>query len=147
MPSRRIARLNEHIKREVSEIIRRDVRDPRVGRPTVTDVNVTRDLYSARIYVRPDPTLEAAEGSGLLEGLEQASPFIRRELAKSMRARRVPELRFEADRVLDRASRIEAILREVLPAEVAEGEGDGGAGDRGSPVDLEGGRDAGDTGG
>jgi ribosome-binding factor A len=117
MSSRRQARLNEQMKREISELLRTEVRDPRIGVPTVTDVEVTPDLWLARVFVRPDPTRSDVKPDALMEGLATAAPYIRRELGKSLRVRRVPELRFEADRVLDQALRIEQILREVLPSE------------------------------
>jgi len=135
MANKRQGRLNQQFKREISEIVRTQVRDPRVGLPTVTHVEVTPDLWLARVYVRPDPAAmgvgpagrgEAGkpgeEGPGteenvadLMEGLEAAAPFIRRELAKILHVRRIPELRFEEDRNLEQALRIERILHEVLP--------------------------------
>lgn len=115
MSKRRLARLNEQLRREVSDILRTEVRDPRVGLPTVTEVEVTPDLWLARIYVRPDPTREEADLEAMIEGLEHAAPFVRRELGRSLQVRRVPELRFLPDRTLERAQRIEEILREVLP--------------------------------
>lgn len=110
MASRRIERLNEQLRREISDILRRDVRDPRVGRPTVTRVEVTHDLWMARVYVRIDGTQD--ERAAVLDGLDAAAAFIRRELG-GLRIRRVPEVRFEADLTLEHASRIEELLREV----------------------------------
>lgn len=117
MAGKRQERLNEQFKREVSEILRTRVQDPRIGLPTVTEVDATPDLQSARVYVRPDPSIEGGEEvmEELLEGLEAAAPFIRQALGKVMRIRRVPELRFEADRTLEQALRIERLLNEVLP--------------------------------
>jgi len=135
MSNRRSARLNEQIRREVSEILRTRVGDPRVGVPTVTGVAVTHDLWLARIFVRPDPTQGSADVPGMLEGLGQAAPFIRRELGRIMRVRRVPELRFEPDTTLEKALRIERLLREVLPPESPPGaheeggEAEGGGGE------------------
>jgi ribosome-binding factor A len=129
MSQRRTARLNEQFKREISRILRREVRDPRIGLPTVTAVEATPDLWSARIFVRPGPTEESeAADDALLEGLVAATPFIRRSLGQSLTLRRVPELRFELDRTLDRAMRVEKLLREVLPEE-DEGEGSPGEGE------------------
>ena len=56
--SKRIARLNEQLKREISELIRRQVRDPRVGQVTITGVDVARDLGSAKVYIRGADTPE-----------------------------------------------------------------------------------------
>ncbi len=113
MPSRRIARLNEQMKREISGILHREVQDPRVGMPTVTGVAVTPDLDVASVYVRPDPTLGDDAERAFLDGLAMAAPFIRRELGRTLKVRRVPELRFKEDRTLDQARRIEEILRGV----------------------------------
>lgn len=121
--TRRTARLNEQIKREISRILRMDVRDPRVGLPTVTDVEVTPDLWLARVYVRPDPTQSGEAVEELLEGLSTAAPFIRKELGRGLKVRRTPELRFYADRTLEDAMRVEKILREAL-GETGEGEPD-----------------------
>jgi len=113
MTDHRNARLNEQFKREISNILSQKVRDPRVGSVMVTGVRVTPDLWLARVFVRP---LDQEESSkDMLQGLEAAAPFIRRELGKVLRIRRMPELRFLHDTTLDSAMRIEAVLKEVLP--------------------------------
>jgi ribosome-binding factor A len=109
--SRRLERLNEQVKREVSEILRTEVRDPRVGLVTVTEARVAPDLSFARIYVRP----LGGEEAELFSGLEKATPYIRRELGKRLSVRHVPEIRFEPDRALEHALHIEKLLSEVLP--------------------------------
>ncbi|MFO8173270.1 MAG: 30S ribosome-binding factor RbfA [Gemmatimonadota bacterium] len=113
MTDRRTARLNEQLKREVSEILTRKVRDPRVGHLLVTEVRVTADLWLARIFYRP--LLSEADIQEIQEGLEAAAPFIRKELGSVLRVRRIPELRFIHDTTPDSAARIEDLLREVLP--------------------------------
>ncbi len=135
--SRRTARLNEQFKREVSNILHREVRDPRVGAPTVTAVEVTPDLWVARVYVRPAPGEDMEErGPELLRGLAAAESFLRRELADRLTLRRIPELRFELDLTLDHALRIERILREVLPADSGS-DGATGADEDGRGLDAE----------
>src|SRR5687768_2501369 len=114
--SRRQERLNEQVKREVSDILRTEVRDPRVGVVTVTGARVAPDLSFARIYVRP---LGGGTEEDLFEGLAKATPYIRRELGKRLSVRHVPELRFEADRALEHALHIEKLLSEVLPPAAA----------------------------
>jgi ribosome-binding factor A len=121
---KRTARLNEQLKREISELIRREVRDPRIGHVTITGVDVARDLGSARVYVRALGTAEEREST--MEGLSAAAPFLRTELGRVLRVRRVPELRFQPDRSLEHARRIEEVLSEVMPDEDdehPEGEG------------------------
>ena len=120
MVTKRLARLNEQLKREVSELVLRKVRDPRVGLVTITSVEVAGDLGSARVYVRTqDPNDELNE---CLAGLEAAAPFLRRELGRSLHLRRVPELRFQQDHSLDQARRIEEILSDVVYSDLDEDE-------------------------
>ena len=120
MVTKRLARLNEQLKREVSELIRRKVRDPRVGPVTITSVETARDLGSARVYVSAqNPNDELTES---LAGLEAAAPFLRRELGRSLHVRRVPELRFQQDHSLDQARRIEEILSDVVYSDLDEDE-------------------------
>lgn len=127
---KRIARLNEQLRREISELIRREVRDPRVGLVTITGVDVARDLGSAKVYVRMPGTDE--ERASTLEGLSAAAPFLRTTLGRTLRVRRVPELRFQPDRSYEHARRIEQVLSEVITPEEPspdpepeEGEGSG----------------------
>ncbi len=115
---RRLPRLNEQLRREISRILRTEVRDPRVGAPTVTGVDITSDLSFARVHVRLAGSEE--ERARALQGLEAAAPFMRRLLGGELRIRRVPELRFLEDRTLETATRIEEILRAVLPPEEAD---------------------------
>ena len=120
MVTKRLARLNEQLKREVSELVLRKVRDPRVGLVTITSVEVAGDLGSARVYVRPQDLNDELNES--LAGLEAAAPFLRRELGRSLHLRRVPELRFQQDHSLDQARRIEEILSDVVYSDLDEDE-------------------------
>ncbi len=130
MPNRRLARLNEQLRREITGILLQGVNDPRVGSVSVTDVSVTSDLWLARVYVRLDGgELERREA---MEGLRAASGFIRRTLGSMLHVRRVPELRFFEDQTLDRVARIEEILSEIGREQrrrTADGEGQGEASD------------------
>ena len=113
MAVRRIARLNEQLKRELAELIRTQVRDPRVGLVTVTGVETTKDLGLAKVHVRT--VGDSAERGSTLEGLSAAAPFLRTALGRILEIRRVPELRFQEDRSLEHAQRIEQVLSEVIP--------------------------------
>jgi len=121
MASKRIARLNEQLKREIAELVRTQVRDPRVGPVTVTAVDVTTDIGYARVFVwtSGDPEARAAT----LEGLRAAAPFLRTALGRILTVRRVPELRFEEDKSMEHARRIEQVLSEVLPPKPDSGQG------------------------
>lgn len=111
--SKRLARINEQLKREVSRILRHEVRDPRVGVVTVSAVDVVADLAVADVYIRMLGS--DAEKEEAMEGLEAAAPYVRRELGKAVQLRHIPELRFREDRSLEHAQRIEEILQRVLP--------------------------------
>lgn len=130
--SKRLARLNEQLKRELSELIRSEVRDPRVGIVTITGVDTAGDLGSARIFVR---AVDDGALPEMLEGLEAAAPFLRTKLGQILHIRKVPELRFQEDRSLEGARRIEEVLSEVLPVE----EGGDGAETGPEEVDADGG--------
>ena len=114
MAGRRIARLNEQLRREVAEVLRTQVRDPRVLGVTVTGAKASPDLDLARIYVRL--STQAAERKDQLDGLAASGPFVRGVLSRTLRLRRVPELRFVQDQTHESAARIEELLRSVHPA-------------------------------
>ena len=111
MASKRVARLNEQLKRELSELIRTQVRDRRVGVVTVTAVEMASGLGSARVFVRIIG--DEAEFKETLAGLEAAAPFLRGLLGRILHIRRIPELRFREDRSMEHARRIEQLLSEV----------------------------------
>jgi ribosome-binding factor A len=124
MKGKRAARLNEQLKRELSELIRLQVRDPRVGPVTITGVDVAADLGSAKVFVRSGTVRDDLEST--LEGLTAAAPFLRSELGRILHIRKIPELRFQKDRSLEHAQRIDQILSEVI---VPERESDPSAAD------------------
>ncbi len=105
------SRLTEDIKRAVSDIISREVKDPRLGMLSITDVDVSRDLSLARIYFSVLGGEEEARST--LEGLNNAKGFIRTELARRVRMRHTPDIKFVHDVSLERGARINAILREL----------------------------------
>lgn len=110
---RRTDRINEQLKQEISLIVRDEVRDPRVGLATITAVQTSPELDHAKVYVTS--LGDADEREEILTGLRSAAPFIRKQLGGRLHMRRIPELHFEADRVLSEALRIEQLLREALP--------------------------------
>lgn len=116
----RTRRVGQLLKEEISRLIRREVKDTRVEMVTVTDVDVTRDLKYADVYVqiRGDEETKAQ----VLEGLDSAAGFIRTRLGRELHIRRVPEIRFEIDRSQERAARINQLLEEVRSGEDADAE-------------------------
>ncbi len=108
---RRIDRVKDQIKQEVADILAKKIKDPRIGFVTVTDVEVTKDLRSAKIYVSIYETGKVEKRT--LEGIKSATGYIRSELSKRMRLRYIPEIVFEVDRSIERGSRILKILEEI----------------------------------
>lgn len=102
-------RLGEQLRREIATMLRTEVRDPRVGFPTPTKVEVTSDLSYATVFV----TLDAEPGARgeQLAGLERVAPYLRRRLGEMLHIRKVPELRFVEDRATEAMKRIEELLR------------------------------------
>jgi ribosome-binding factor A len=128
MAGHRIKRVNEQLRRELSQIVVGEVKDPRVGPVTVTRVQTAPDLTLARVFLQV--TGDERERKETLTGLRAATPFIRSALGQRLPMRRVPELRFEVDRNLEHALRIEELLREAGPtdgaasAEIVDDSGD-----------------------
>lgn len=109
--SHRPERLAEAIKKEVSEMLRTELKDPRVGFATVTGVDVSGDLQYAKIYVSVLGSRE--ERATTMAGLKKAQGFIRTELGRRIRLRHVPEITFKLDESLDHGSRVMELLNEV----------------------------------
>lgn len=122
MTAHRMERVNEQLKREVSRILLGEVKDPRVAGVAVTRVSAAPDLTLARIFVQL--TGDEAERKETLKGLRTARAFIRTTLAQRIDLRRVPELRFEVDRSLEHALRIERLLRDAPMGEDREDDED-----------------------
>jgi ribosome-binding factor A len=123
MAGHRLERLNEQLRREISQIVMAEVQDPRVGALSVTRVSAAPDLTLARVFVQV--VGDGAERKETLAGLRAATPFIRTTLGQRLPMRRVPELRFEEDRNLEHALRIEKLLKEAAPPPASEGDQDG----------------------
>ena len=111
MTTRRPERVADMIRLELARVLREEVRDPRVGFVTLTDVQLSPDLRSARVFVS---TLEQDEKT-TLEALERATPFIRRALARTAALRFTPRLQFIFDSSLATGSRVESLLQEIQP--------------------------------
>lgn len=103
-------RVADELRMKVSELLLREVRDPRVDGVHLTQVEMTQDLSVARLLWRtlPGRSVEEAEA-----GLAAATGFLRREVAKTLDIRNVPELRFELDTAPDDADRLEQLLAEA----------------------------------
>lgn len=109
----RAQRVGDQIQRELSELIRDEVRDPRVEMITVTEVIVARDLAHAKVYVSKLGV--EGEPTEALEGLNRAAGFLRSQLGKRMRVRTIPQLNFLYDNSFDRAAALSTLIDSVMP--------------------------------
>ncbi len=111
---RRADRVAEQIRSELMDLLLRgSVRDPAAKDVVVSAVRMTDDLSIARIYVRVLSDIDSDRQDAVIDALERASGFVRRELGQRLQLRRVPSLEFFWDDVVDSALRIESILDEI----------------------------------
>ncbi|MCH6267079.1 MULTISPECIES: 30S ribosome-binding factor RbfA [Neobacillus] len=109
--SHRPNRVGEQMKKELSDIIGRKIKDPRIGFVTVTDVQVTGDLQQAKVFISVLGDDEQRENT--LKGLAKAKGFIRSEIGHRIRLRKTPEIIFEFDESIDYGNRIETLLHDL----------------------------------
>jgi ribosome-binding factor A len=100
------------IQRELSELLRREVRDPRVGMVTLTSVDVSPDLSHAKVFFT---ILEKEKLAGTTRALQRASGFLRSQLARRMKMYTTPELRFAYDESVERGDRLSQLIDSVVP--------------------------------
>ena len=111
--SRRVSRVAELIKREVSQMLLYGIKDDRVGAGmvSVTDVDISGDLQHAKIFVSIYGTEEAKAET--MAGLKSATGFVRSELGQRVRLRRTPEVVFVEDRSIERGTRVLSLLNQL----------------------------------
>ena len=112
MNHQRVARINDEIKKEVSKLIRHELKDPRIGEMTsVTKVETSNDLSTCKVFV--SVLGGEKEKTAALEGLTSAAGFIRKAVADTVNLRQTPKLRFMLDDSVAQHMKIEALLRQV----------------------------------
>lgn len=113
--TRRTERVNDLLREEISSILLRDIKDPRLAHfVTITEVDVAQDFKYAKVFVSVLGTEE--EKKEAMQGLLSASRFVRRELGERLKSmRHIPELSFRHDDSIERGSRILQILKEIEP--------------------------------
>lgn len=109
--SKKNEKIAELIKRNISEIIQFDLKDPKIGFITITDAQVTNDLSYAKVYV--SFLGQNARKEAGMKALERSKGYIRSELSKKMSTRKVPELQFVLDDALDKGNKIEKIIANI----------------------------------
>lgn len=108
----RIERISEEIKREMSNIIQNELKDPRLSMLiSITHLNVTKDLRFAKVYVSIMGSDE--EKTNALEGLKSAAGFIRREIGHRIQIRYTPEIHFELDNSIEKGAYITKLINEA----------------------------------
>ncbi len=121
-----IPRVNSLIRHEMSEILRREVKDPRLGTfVTITAVETSADLRYAKVFITRLGTYQ--ERRDTLSALQSAAGYLRRKLAARLRLRRIPELAFRWDDSIERGARLFRLLEEVAhhnnPEDTPPGQG------------------------
>ncbi|WP_018868602.1 MULTISPECIES: 30S ribosome-binding factor RbfA [unclassified Thioalkalivibrio] len=119
-------RVGDQIQRELADLIRLEVKDPRVGMITLADVEVSRDLAHAKVFFTQLGGEE--KGREAQQGLNHAAGFLRRALGQRMRLRSVPQLRFVYDDTPERGARMSSLIDQALAedrAHHADAEGTG----------------------
>ena len=111
MAYRRADRVNALLQRELATLISEELRDPRIAFPTVTSVETTADLKTAKVFVSVLGDAEAVAST--MQALNEARPFIRREVGERTDLRFVPQIEFVSDTSAARAARISQLHREA----------------------------------
>ncbi|MGZ4276267.1 MAG: 30S ribosome-binding factor RbfA [Solirubrobacteraceae bacterium] len=104
-------RVDEAMREVLSDALTKDVKDPRVGFVTITDVKTSPDLRHARVYVSVLGEQDAVDAS--LDGLRSAQGFLQARINRELRLKRTPELRFEHDDTAKRALRLQELIDEA----------------------------------
>jgi ribosome-binding factor A len=112
MSNARSARIADQIQRSLAEVIRLELRDPRVGLVTLTGVELSRDQSHAKVFFTVMGTAAEVEAAG--QGLANAAGFLRSELAHRLTTRKVPELHFEFDESVERGVRLSRLIDEAV---------------------------------
>jgi ribosome-binding factor A len=110
--SHRIERVSSLMRHEISDLLQRQVKDPRLGQfVSVNEVSLSPDLKYARVFVSCMGSQEEKEA--ILSGLGAAANFLRNQLAKRLRLRRIPELSFEWDESIERGDRLLRLMDQL----------------------------------
>jgi ribosome-binding factor A len=117
--SRRTERVNDLIREELSDLLLREVRDPRLtGLISITHVDVSPDLANARVSV--SVMADAEEQAAAIKALNAAAGFLHRELKKRLEMRRVPFLNFRLDTSIERGAEVLTLLSDVAKSETSD---------------------------
>jgi ribosome-binding factor A len=110
-------RVADHLRERLAELIRAEMRDPRIGMVSVNDVRVTKDLAYADVYVSALDADDSAAQEALVTVLEHAAGFLRSAVARDNTMRTTPKLRFHYDELIVNGARIESLIRRARAAD------------------------------
>ena len=111
----RAKRIAQQIQQTLSELIRRELRDPRLGMVTITEVRVASDLGSAKVYF----SVLGAQPQQAQEILEAAAPLLRGPLGRALGIRHSPELRFVQDELIEKGAKLSALINKAVKDDAA----------------------------
>lgn len=109
----RTDRIAEQIQREVAQLLRLDVKDPRVRMITITGVEVTKDYSHAKLFY----TIMDGESAAVQQGLERASGYLRSRLAHAMKLRIMPQLHFIYDPSIERGAHLSQLIDQAIASD------------------------------
>jgi ribosome-binding factor A len=127
----RTSRIAAQMQRSLATLLRRAVKDPRVGNATITAVEVAGDLSVARVHVLPFASAHSGEAAGkdLLAGLRSATGYLRGELARELKLRHMPRLEFQLDVVIEGALRLSNLIDSAVKSDRSRGAPEAAKGD------------------
>jgi len=111
------------IQKEISQMLIKSIKDPRIGFVTITKVTVSDDCRFAKVFFSVAGTLEERESSG--KGLESAKGYVRKELGRRLRLRYTPEIVFQFDPSIEYAIHMEEVIRDIHRGKESNGEEEG----------------------
>ncbi len=107
----RTKRLSKEIRRDISDIIQKEVKDPRVKGAIITDVELSNDLRIAKVYIS---VFEQERLTEVMDGLNKSKGFIRKQLGRRIHVKSVPELRFRKDNSVSYGMHMDEVINRVL---------------------------------
>jgi ribosome-binding factor A len=111
----RARRVEEQLKRLLSDLVRREVKDPRVGLITITSAEVSKDLSHANVYFTP--FAGSGDAAAALAALQHAAGYLRHQVRNQMRLRVAPELTFHIDDSVERGARLSALIHDAVESD------------------------------
>ena len=110
----RSERVSGQLRRELAKLVQREIQDPAVGFVSVSDVEVTRDLAHAKVYVT---VFEEKKAEDSIQGLKRAAGFLRKRLGQELRIRSVPELHFIHDASVETGARMDELIASAVASD------------------------------